>query len=105
MPAVEFFYGNKIQKPDLQVVEDLIGHVHREHSFAFEHVMEVGLAESCEFCQAAFGGFAALNPAAEVFEEAVFKVDEGQDARPGNIPMRNRVLVNSLRVKIIDYKN
>ena len=65
----------------MQVLEDLVGHLHGENTLSFQYVMEMWLADPGDPRKTAFRGFAASDPMAQVFDEPLLKLAEGHVGR------------------------
>jgi hypothetical protein len=74
VPLAELFQGDQIQNSNLQMVKDIVGHVHGKQPFALKYVVQVGLAETGDAGETALGSLAALDAVPEVFEKALLKV-------------------------------
>jgi len=65
-----------VQNVDLETAEYLVGFLDRECTLSFQHMVKMGLGNSREAGQSAFGGYAAADPQAKFFNEAQLQIME-----------------------------
>ena len=65
-----------MQNVNLEAAEDLVGFLDREGTLSFQDVVKMGLGNSGEAGQSAFGGDAAADPKAKLVEEALLQIVE-----------------------------
>jgi hypothetical protein len=60
---------DQVEEVDAELMEDLVGHSHREEPFSSEHIMNVRLRNLGEAGEAAFGHFATADAMPYVQDE------------------------------------
>ncbi len=78
---------DQVEDAQVEIMENRVGHVQGQEAFPFQYVMKMGLAQSGEAGETAFSDFPALYTAAEVFEKALMKAEEGHIVRYRDIPL------------------
>ena len=72
----DFVAGEQVENRDFEAGQDDVGEFGGEGAGAFQDIVDVGLRNSGEPGEAAFGQFTVPNAAAELFEEPVLESSE-----------------------------
>src|SRR5207248_509272 len=65
---------DQVHEVDIQVSQNLIGHLHGEETLSFQYVMKVGLAQAGNPGQTTLGGLPTADAMPQVIHEALLKI-------------------------------